>query len=298
MEGLFRGTWYRSAVKLEGDTIIPVPPFEPYNPFDWYYSASEVRQGQRSLYLEFLAVNSDKTEEVVNFCKRFGVLGANNPSTLSPSDRFHLIAAEFFKLISKETRKDFELKGLKPRDWDRLNRELGRHLAKTENLEEVLEPLKTLTADSAKASPSEICLPMAIGDFALSQCHLKRELSRKHDHANAMLEINQLLFWAHVRPYLHWDIQRGRAALGWESQSLEGILWLMAALDFLGPGNILTCPRCNTFFFTESNRVKYCSPPCYQNYKVQKYQKKKKEEKMAAQRSKKTKTTKSTGKKK
>ena len=77
MEGLFRGTWYRSELEelKRKDMIVPVPPFESYNPFDWYYSASDVRQGERSLYLEFLAVDSDKPEEVLNFCERFGVLG-------------------------------------------------------------------------------------------------------------------------------------------------------------------------------------------------------------------------------
>jgi hypothetical protein len=41
--------------------------------------------------------------------------------------------------------------------------------------------------------------------------------------------------------------------------------------------------------------VKYCSPRCYENFKVQEYQRKKKEKELAAQ--KKSKTRKSTGKK-
>ena len=85
MEGLFRGIWYRSAVKLEKvkryqclpaeDSIVAVPPFEPYNPFDWYHSSSEIRQGKKSLYLEFLEVDANHPEEVASFCQRFGVLG-------------------------------------------------------------------------------------------------------------------------------------------------------------------------------------------------------------------------------
>ena len=76
MEGLFRGTWYRSQHRLEGDIITPIPPFEPYNPFDWYYSAHDLRQGEKSLYLEFLEVDTEKPEEILKFCQRFGVLGS------------------------------------------------------------------------------------------------------------------------------------------------------------------------------------------------------------------------------
>jgi hypothetical protein len=66
----------------------------------------------------------------------------------------------------------------------------------------------------------------------------------------------------------------------------------MFMLDQLGPGKILSCPRCHKFFLTASNRTKYCSSSCYEVFKVQKYQKKKKDEdaKVAAQKGKKAMT--------
>jgi hypothetical protein len=76
MEGLFKGSWLRSAVKLEGGTIVPDPSFlEVYDPFDFYYPAGELRQGQRSLDLEILAVNSaDTLGRFFIFVKKYGTL--------------------------------------------------------------------------------------------------------------------------------------------------------------------------------------------------------------------------------
>lgn len=76
MEGLFKGRWYRSAVKLEGETIVPIPPFEAYDPFDFYYPAPELRQGQKSLYLEFLALGRKGPEALLKFSEKYGVLGS------------------------------------------------------------------------------------------------------------------------------------------------------------------------------------------------------------------------------
>ena len=47
MEGRFKGRWYRSSVKLEGETIVPIPPFEPYDPFDFYYPGRHDEAGAK-----------------------------------------------------------------------------------------------------------------------------------------------------------------------------------------------------------------------------------------------------------
>ncbi len=309
METVFGGTWYRSAVKLEGETIVPVPPFEPYNPFACYYSSSQARQGQRSLYLEFLSVDSDKPEEVLNFCQRFGVLGLVNTNIpiLSTRDRLLLGYAESLKLTSKKTRKDALAE---PGDAARLWVQVVEHVGKLKiqdpgKAQEVGELFGQIHRNSTRLDPTEICVPIMISDFRMAQSDLRIEVYRDLDQPNLQTRkdhtigvINEQLLQASVRPYLEWDIQRGQPRLDWESHTLLGILWMMMMLDFLGPGKILTCPRCSTLFMTASNRMKYCSPSCYGVHKVQKYQKKKKEELLAAQKEKKGKPRTPTRKKK
>lgn len=308
MEGVFGGNWYQSAVKLEGKTIVPAPPFEPYNPFDQYYSSSQVRQGQISLYLEFLSVDSDKPEEVLNFCQRFGVLGSVDSiiPILSPSDSHLLAFAESVELISKKPRKDSLAEPFAaPRLWVQVADHVGKiKIQDPGKAQEVGELFGQLHRNSTRLDPTEICVPMEISEFRKAQSDLRDEvyqdldqpyLQTRKDHTIGV--INEQLFKAYVRPYLQWDIQRGQPRLDWESHTLLGILWMMMMLDFLGPGKILTCPRCSTLFMTASNRMKYCSPSCYGVHKVQKYQKKKKEELLAVKKGKKVKPRASTGKK-
>ena len=144
MEGLFRGTWYRSEVKLEGDTIVPVPPFEAYNPFDSYYSAKDLRQGQRSLYLDFLSVNSDKPEEILSFCHRFGMLGDPEQSKTQAKNLRREIAQH---LLSKG----------------------NNHLGKREKKEfmEVMEKVDGPNLGLEK--PDEYCLPLTVSSFKTKQ---------------------------------------------------------------------------------------------------------------------------------
>ena len=103
---------------------------------------------------------------------------------------------------------------------------------------------------------------------------------------------------SHVQPQLNWNVQEDRWELVWVSYDLFGYLFIMLMLDLLGPGKVLSCPRCRKFFMTASNRMKFCSPSCYGVFKVQKYQREKKEKALAAQKGKKPKATKFTGKKK
>lgn len=280
MEGLFRGTWYRSAVKLEGETIIPIPPFEIYNPFDLYYSASDIRQGQRSLYLEFLNVNSNKPEEIISFCERFGMLGDPEQAKTQAKYLRRLTAqhlSEGSNRLSKRDKKDF-----------------------IEKMEKMAEPNLGI--------PEECSFPVTISSFKTKQEEFYPlkvifpatlvSTDSQPIWISVMTErTNHFLAESNVIPKVKFNFQQNKWELVWASNSLIGYLTLMLMLDLLGPGEILSCPRCQKFFVTASNRVKYCSPSCYENFKVQKYQNKKKTEKLAAQKGKKSKATKSTGKK-
>jgi hypothetical protein len=294
MEGLFRGTWYRSAVKLEGETIIPIPLFTPYDPFNQYYSASEIRQGERSLYLEFLGVDSDKPQEVVKFCERFGVLGALREA--KPEGRkFHPLDSLTNHKVSPHLRKRF--------------------LAATRDS---LDPIMWAAED--------LCLPLPIGVFQRSQTLLRllikfpnedeklpREIITDFQKRLALMGpqkenlagnidqfltrlINEFLRDSRVTPQLQWSIQKNKWEMAWNSFSLFGYFCTMVMLDKLGPGKFLSCPRCHKFFLTSSNLVRFCSSSCGENFKVREYQRKKKE--LAAQKSKKKKAAKSSTRKK
>ncbi len=72
-----KGIWWRSAVRLEGETIVPVPPFHPYNVFDFYYplARSTETRSTPSLCYEILTVDGRDSQAVLRFCERFGVPG-------------------------------------------------------------------------------------------------------------------------------------------------------------------------------------------------------------------------------
>ena len=97
------GLWYRSKVKLDGEMIVPIPPFEAYNPFEkpWYFPANELRQGDKSLYLKFLAVDTQKREEVVRFCERFGVLGSSRKLLVAEQSKLPLTAKKALRGASE-----------------------------------------------------------------------------------------------------------------------------------------------------------------------------------------------------
>ena len=276
MEGLFRGTWYRSAVKLERDRILPVPPFESYNPFERYYSAAEVRQGERSLYLEFLSVNAEKPEEVLCFSQRFGLLG--DPEKAKGQVRKEI----------KRTHQEF---------WEKFPADIFSRRKREEGLKKMEH-----TITPAMGTPGGFCFPLTIPEFKNAQLLFRHQIesttsidlpsvlqathpkiSPPENKALLSDTINSNLTTALVIPNVQWNVQENRWELVWLSLSLLGYLWLMLALDQVGPGKILSCPRCQNWFVTASNRMRFCSPRCYENFKVQKYQQKKKVEALAKQ---------------
>lgn len=259
MEGLFRGTWYRSAVKLEGDNIVPVPPFEPYNPFDWYFSASDVRQGEKSLHLEFLGVDASKPDEVLAFCERFGVLGN--------------------ALILLNEHRVREEQAIKDQTNEELSQIQATYLAQIAG------------SPGLQAFPPEkMCCPMNLMGFKNRQELLKEALvpqrEQKDEHTRL---INHYLYRSRVHPSLYWNAQAAIWGISWSSLDLTGLLLVMVMLDLLGPGKVLSCPRCHKIFLTASNKVRFCSSSCGDNFKVQKYQREKKEKELAARKGKKKK---------
>jgi hypothetical protein len=250
-----RGQWFRSAVKLEGDMIVPIPPFEAYNPFDRYYPASEVRQGDKSLYLEFFAVNIDNRVEVVRFCERFGVLGSSLP----------LLADDLAKMeynFKEATKGALEI--VQSSVWEKL-------LQKWENL------------DARDFQPEQLCQSMKISDFQTLQSAFGDELHLPADPSTTTAEkeamakyINSRVRASRADSCMKWDVQNGQFETVFYSLDLAGVFFQMVKLDLLAKGRILCCPRCRNLFVTGSDRVRFCSFPCYNVYKVQEHLRKKK----------------------
>lgn len=248
MEGLFQGTWYHSKVKIEKETIVPIPPYQPYNPFDFYLSASEVRQGEKSLYLEFLDVDGDDPQAVFNFCERFGVLGQ----------------AENILKNSLQTA-EFEYASAKNRE----NREA--FIAKIAG-----------SPDSRCYPPTTLCPPMSLTEFKGHQERIRgplspperiRTLYSTQDLKKSISNwINDGIRDSRITPQLNWNIPKAQWELRWYSLDLTGFFTIMLMLDLLGPGKIHSCPRCQKFFVTSSSRTKFCSFSCGNVFKVKKFQ--------------------------
>lgn len=274
MEGLFKGRWYRSPVKLEGETINPISPFgeyvEEYDPFNFYYPVSELRQGQKSLYLEFLSVNSDDPEAVRRFCEKFGCFELNTDFVEEEKSTQRIMSETILR---------------------KLNLFYFGKRNKTQKMPDMKVswvPMKISTfRERQKAWFYRLNPPVK---FAASPTDQKEEL--------ATFLTEGRMRGGFLGPELNWNVQNDRYEISWSSWNLEGYFCLMAMWDLLGPGKIIPCPHCQNVFLTASDRTKFCSATCYNSSKIQKYQKKKKEEKVAAQKNKKAKTTKSTGKKK
>jgi len=272
-----RGRWFRSRVRLEEDTIVPVPPFESYNPFDWYYPASEVRQGDKSLYLEFLAVNSDNPEEVVRFCERFGVLGSSKELLASEHDKFTSTLKKALQGASEKVRSSV----------------LATYYQKVGN------------PNVLSFEPHQLCPPMRISDFEKLRMDFVNGLHFPEDPSPSIATeekekvanfINDEIRASRVHSYMNWNVQTGQYETAYSSLDLAGVFFQMVKLDLLGEGKILACPRCGKPFVTGSDRVRFCSFPCYNAYKVKEHVRKKKE--LAAQIGKKGKTANPTTRKK
>jgi hypothetical protein len=245
----FEATWWRCKLTVEGETLTPTPPFEPYNPFQAYIPYGRAtRRDQRSLLYEFLKVNPQDVNAIVAFCERFGVLGpveeARGFDDLVLADSMH---------------KPKALRELP--DWT-----LGAYLHRKFG-EKPLDPTPAMT-------------PLGLDDFRRVQQLLKRAVSwaQQAKQTNgvavarkARLDLCYVMNYKlrMVRPRLNWDDHAAQWVTGWDVRSLEGALYLMLLFDIQSQGNILTCPWCHTMFLGDHPRTVYCSLRCQNAHKAQ-----------------------------
>jgi hypothetical protein len=244
--------WARCRIEVKGDTLQPVAPFTPYNLFDFYFPAGKAREReQRSLYFEFLRVDASKSESIVDFCERFGVLRIlDDGKALSIVDSF-------------EQETDPEELAKYPR-WSLGAARLARF-------------------GDRPADPGGYCA-LTVGEFRTAQTRLRQAVSwaqasqaapSRAEAVKARFNLRQLvnskLLW--VYPRLVWDEQQTRWVSGWDIRSLEAAMYLMLHLDLQDPGRIRTCPWCQTLFLGDA-RTRFCSLRCQNARNVSQFREK------------------------
>jgi hypothetical protein len=244
----FEGTWWRCKISLEDQTLTPIPPFEPYNPFKAYIPYGRATQREeRSLLYEFLRVNLEDVNEIVTFCERFGVLGP--VKEIKGLDDFVLDES----IYTAKAIADLP-------DWT-----LGKHLDKKFGM----KPLDRTPAMTA----------FTLDEFRRVHQLLTRAVkwgqqTKQSQDMHAARQARQFLCYVTnyklkmVRPRLNWDEQAARWGTAWDLRSLEGALYLMLLFDIQSPGTILTCPWCHHIFLGDHPRTVFCSLRCQNAHKA------------------------------
>ena len=257
--------WKPRRVALRGTTFYAIAPFKPYNPFSHYHSHSlkETTRARKSLCYEFLQVNADQQKEVVDFCRRYGVLGRlDNPGWIR---------------------------------WG-MWKSGGEDFIKAVGLDEP-SPLGLLYEDERGARLREIagippdqslCVPMEWDDFRKAQIQLReamqwasivvRKKESKARKRKAQIALRDRLRWklTMARPYFSWDTSKANCSFAWDIGSLEAAFYLMLLSDVSGGGIIRNCELCGTVFLGLTSRARFCSTRCLNTSKVRRFRAKRK----------------------
>lgn len=263
--------WWRSAIKIEGERLIPQPPFSAYNPFDWYFPIERATREQQSLPYLFLDVDCDDVQAVARFCERFGVLG-----------NFRNVgwgqwAVDMSQLAPAIT------EGLPP-----------------EQAEEALHESNLYRATAGTRPNPTLCTPMDLDQFRQARWELyesivyaqrasgtqPEELLLPDENISSGLSLKEIRDRASftltsrlsmVRPRPVWDAVHDQWVTIWDVLTLEAAMYLMVLFDLQGRGNILSCPRCGKIFVGDRPRTLFCSPQCQNAAKVQRFRQRQKE---------------------
>jgi len=250
--------WWHSRVRWDGDVLVPIEPYEPYNPFAFYYPPEKLTREEKSLYYEFLSVDASNKNKIAEFCERFGVLGPRERQ----GEEFD---STFGDSIHHLTSTDELRRGTVEADFrERFGERFGR--------------VPPYSPDGFGS--------MHIEDFRRAQALLHKTISwaqqAKEDRiseagrqAGEQFQIRLNVHLRMVRPRLYWQNQKGTWVTGWDTGSLEAVMYLMLMLDIVGPGLMRTCLHCGTLFLGTRSWTKFCSFKCQSAYKQKVYREKK-----------------------
>lgn len=258
--------WKPKHVVLKGTTFYPVGPFKPYNPFAHYHphTRKETTRSAKSLYYEFLGVDSEDQKAVERFCSRYGVLGRlDNPGWI--------------------------MWGMEKSGLDEFLKTLGLDEPSPLGLLYEDDERGTRLRQVAGISPDRsLCVHMEWGDFKRAQMQFReatqwasRIASKKKpkDKATALAALRKRFRWklTMARPNLSWNPTRGKWDFAWDIGSLETALYLMLLSDVRGGGRIRNCELCGAFFLGITSRGRFCSDRCLNTFKVRRFRARKKD---------------------
>jgi len=257
---IYRTQWWTSPIRLEDSHIVPTAPFQSYDPFSSYYPSTT--RDRWSLLYEFLTTNPQSPESVLDFTRRFGVLGDRNGLLLMG---WQLGKGEISHAAS----------------IDPFSRE-GQT-----RLKSLVMPTDRASCGVVSAVPtatSTLCVPMSLEDFQRrhTMFHvlitLALEASRlpleDAENIRGLLASQLSILLAKARASLVWQAQQRQWALHWEVGTLDTVLAIMLMLDLQRPGSVRSCVRCQAPFFAIRLDTQFCSSRCQQLMKLHRFRSK------------------------
>lgn len=249
---IYKAIWWTCKLTLDGEILTPVPGFRAYNPFDSYFPSEEIKLDRKSLPYLFLAVDAKKPEEVLEFCKRFGLLGP----ALRDDDAIDHLHLDYFDSISW------------PSEWKK-----GREPVPSATLETSLIENFGFNLDGFRNIPA-----MSIEEFRRAQDSMRavitwadqlklRQSEDKETDTRILLRVRVNAKVSLIRPRLDWNEQEAAWQMGWDIGSLQSVMYLMLLFDLLGPGRILSCPECRNPFLGGREWTTFCSSRCRNTFK-------------------------------
>lgn len=319
----YQATWWRAGCEvvdadcesslLRGPHRYLVPRGRPeaYNPFDFYYPASEALRANRSLPYLFTDLCPDNTDQVKDFCSCFGIPGPFGAANEVPRDE---------RGAQHESTTGLSA----PKDDGDLNGDQG---ASSEPTRALLEQGGDSTVGGSGQASSgrrpiegSVLRPMSLRTFENEWCKFKNFLLtaqcvkegtvgtgwitnvdaryRLHDWLKPALEpvgeTGRLEGWftpvpttveqarslltdmiaegcGRLQTTITWDTQRKCWMWAWSSSDLLGFMYLMVGMDMQGHGWIRTCTGCARYFLAGRADKHYCSPDCQNRTKAKRY---------------------------
>jgi predicted RNA-binding Zn ribbon-like protein len=257
--------WWRSGIKISGESIVPEPPFVPYNPFDWYFPIESATREQRSLPYLFLDIDANDIQAVTRFSERFGVLGNfQNVGWAQWAAESEPVYSLFTDGQSQQQGKETLTKAnvYRAAAGARPNQTLCVPMSLTEFRDAQIELQETIEL-TQRASGQPIIVPPLHQDDPYSHLSLVQIRKRASFCMASRLTM--------IRPRPVWDVVKDRWVTIWDVGTLEAAMYLMVLFDIQGRGQILTCPRCRKVFVADRSRTQFCSSQCQNAAKVQRF---------------------------
>ena len=243
--------WLRGTVETKANRITILPPYTPYNMFDYYTPPGPGLRDTQSLPYLFANTNGDDLESVITFSQRFGLIDGAILSgwviAVTPRNK-----GTGRKNFGKEWRKETSHCSQGPLQVEPI----------TFNFAGAIDPYQA--------------------SFQRAQDKFRNILSRiqraKTDQDGRHILPKRLITRSRMRPHLVWDEQDKTWLTHWRILSFEAGIYLMLHIDLQRGGFIRRCRRadCSKWFRTNRSVITFCSSRCQNTSVVRQYRARKK----------------------